>query len=129
MIQLSSEWYIFRKIEKIYNDVIFLESETGPVKTVPTSTDLDFLTKALSQYTKLKKTELESFKAREEFRKENIGNVANEIKTPLFTVQGYISTLRDGAMTDKDILKTYLKRADKGGEHLMYIVQDLDMIT
>ncbi|MDA8572765.1 ATP-binding protein [Flavobacteriaceae bacterium] len=129
IIQFRIERYIFRKIEKIYNDVIFLESETGPVKTVPTSTDLDFLTKALSQYTKLKKTELESFKAREEFRKEFIGNVAHELKTPLFTVQGYISTLLDGAMTDKDILKKYLKRADKGVDRLIYIVQDLDMIT
>ena len=51
------------------------------------------------------KNELESFKAREEFRKEFVGNVAHELKTPLFTVQGYISTLLDGAMSDKDILK------------------------
>ena len=129
LVQIRIERYIYRKIEKIYNDVIFLESEPGPVKSTPISKDLEFLSKELSKYTKLKKIELESLKAREEFRKEFVGNVAHELKTPLFTVQGYISTLLDGAMSDKDILEKYLKRADKGVDRLIYIVQDLDTIT
>jgi len=129
LVQIRIERYIYKKIEKIYNDVIFLESEPGPVKSTPISKDLEFLSKELSKYTKLKKIELESLKAREEFRKEFVGNVAHELKTPLFTVQGYISTLLDGAMSDKDILEKYLKRADKGVDRLIYIVQDLDTIT
>ena len=129
LIQYRVDRYIFKRIEKIYNDVIFLESETGPVNSVPLSTDLDFLSKELSKYTRLKKMELESFRAREEFRKEFVGNVAHELKTPLFTVQGYIATLLDGAMEDSEILEKYLKRADKGVDRLIYIVKDLDMIT
>ena len=129
VFQYRVDSYIFKRIEKIYNDVIFLESETGPVNSVPISTDLDFLSKELSKYTRLKKMELESFRAREEFRKEFVGNVAHELKTPLFTVQGYISTLLDGAMQDPEVLKKYLKRADKGVDRLIYIVKDLDMIT
>jgi len=129
LVQIRIERYIYKKIEKIYNDVIFLESEPGPVKSTPISKDLEFLSKELSKYTKLKKIELESLKAREEFRKEFVGNVAHELKTPLFTVQGYISTLLDGAISDKDILEKYLKRADKGVDRLIYIVQDLDTIT
>ena len=66
---------------------------------------------------------------REEYRREFLGNISHELKTPLFTVQGYISTLLDGAMEDKAIRKKYLKRADKGVERLIYIVEDLDMIT
>jgi two-component system phosphate regulon sensor histidine kinase PhoR len=65
---------------------------------------------------------------REEYRREFLGNVSHELKT-LFTVQGYISTLLDGAMDDKVIRKKYLKRADKGVERLIYIVNDLDMIS
>ena len=129
LIQYRVDRYIFKRIEKIYNDVIFLESETGPVNSVPLSTDLDFLSKELSKYTRLKKMELESFRAREEFRKEFVGNVAHELKTPLFTVQGYIATLLDGAMEDSEVLEKYLKRADKGVDRLIYIVKDLDMIT
>ena len=129
LIQYRVDRYIFKRIEQIYNDVIFLESETGPVNSVPLSTDLDFLSKELNKYTRLKKMELESFRAREEFRKEFVGNVAHELKTPLFTVQGYIATLLDGAMEDSEILEKYLKRADKGVDRLIYIVKDLDMIT
>jgi two-component system phosphate regulon sensor histidine kinase PhoR len=55
--------------------------------------------------------------------------VSHELKTPLFTVQGYILTLLDGAMEDKNIRKKYLNRAEKGVERLIYIVKDLDMIT
>src|SRR5690606_33478122 len=58
-----------------------------------------------------------------------IGNVSHELKTPLFLIQGYLLTLLDGAMNDKSIRKKYLQRAEKGVERLIYIVQDLDMIT
>jgi two-component system phosphate regulon sensor histidine kinase PhoR len=76
-----------------------------------------------------KKLEIETLKVREEYRREFIGNVSHELKTPLFTVQGYISTLLDGALDDKTIRKKYLQRAEKGVERLIFIVQDLDMIT
>ena len=124
VFQFRVDRYIFKRIEKIYNDVIFLESETGPVNSMPISTDLDLLSKELNKYTRLKKMELESFRAREEFRKEFVGNVAHELKTPLFTVQGYIATLLDGAMEDSEVLEKYLKRTDKGVDRLIYIVKD-----
>ena len=73
--------------------------------------------------------EIESLKIREEYRREFLGNVSHELKTPLFTVQGYLLTLLDGAMDDKNIRKKYLQRAEKGVERLIYIVKDLDMIT
>ena len=56
-------------------------------------------------------------------------SASHELKTPLFTVQGYLLTLLDGAMNDKTIRKKYLQRAEKGVERLIYIVKDLDMIT
>ena len=58
-----------------------------------------------------------------------MGNVAHELKTPLFSVQGYISNLLDGAMDDKELLKKYLKRAEKSVDRLTYIIKDLDLIT
>jgi len=58
-----------------------------------------------------------------------VGNVAHELKTPLFLIQGYISNLLDGAMDDKELLKKYLKRADKSVDRLTYIIKDLDLIT
>jgi two-component system phosphate regulon sensor histidine kinase PhoR len=73
--------------------------------------------------------EIETLKVREEYRKEFLGNVSHELKTPLFTVQGYISTLIDGGIEDNKIRDKYLERAEKGVERLIYIVKDLDMIT
>ena len=65
-------------------------------------------------------------KSRDAYRKEFVGNVAHELKTPLFSIQGYISNLLDGALRDEVLLKKYLKRADKSVERLTYIV---DLIT
>jgi two-component system phosphate regulon sensor histidine kinase PhoR len=87
------------------------------------------LTQEIDKYAKDKKLEIETLKVREAYRKEFIGNVSHELKTPLFTIQGYISTLLDGALEDEKLLRKYLKRANKGAERLSYIIKDLDMIT
>jgi two-component system phosphate regulon sensor histidine kinase PhoR len=87
------------------------------------------LTKEIEQFSKNKKLEIETLKVREAYRKEFIGNVSHELKTPLFTVQGYVETLIDGGWEDEVIRDKYLKRASKGVERLIYIVKDLDMIT
>lgn len=87
------------------------------------------LTREVEKFARDKKIEIETLKIREEYRREFLGNVSHELKTPLFTVQGYILTLLDGAMNDKVLRKKYLQRAEKGVERLIYIVQDLDMIT
>ena len=95
----------------------------------PITTDMETLAQEMRKFATGKKLEIEMFKIREEYRREFLGNVSHELKTPLFTVQGYISTLLDGAMDDKAIRKKYLRRAEKGVERLIYIVEDLDMIT
>tara|TARA_R110002167_G_scaffold2697_3_gene13347 strand:- start:114 stop:881 length:768 start_codon:yes stop_codon:yes gene_type:complete len=87
------------------------------------------LTDEIEKFAKDKKIEIDTLKIREEYRKDFLGNVSHELKTPLFTVQGYILTLLDGAMDDKSLRKKYLQRANKGVERLIYIVKDLDLIT
>ena len=127
LIHLRLEKYVFNSIKKIYKDLTLLESTT--FNNSPINTDMATLKKEIDDYAKNKKLELEALKGREEYRKEFIGNVSHELKTPLFTVQGYISTLLEGASEDPKIRDKYLKRADKGVDRLIYIVKDLDMIT
>lgn len=127
VLQYRVEHFIYRRVKKIYDDVSLLES--ADFRSQPITTDMATLTKEVKKFATDKKLEIEMLKVREEYRREFIGNVSHELKTPLFTVQGYLSTLLDGAMNDKSIRKKYLQRAEKGVERLIYIVQDLDMIS
>ena len=127
IIQYRVERFIYRRVKKIYDDLTLLESAT--LINQPITTDMATLTQEIDKFAKDKKLEIETLKVREEYRKEFLGNVSHELKTPLFTVQGYILTLLDGAMEDERIRKKYLARASKGVERLIYIVKDLDMIT
>ncbi len=127
IIQFRVEKFIYKRVKKIYDDVSLLESSSFPAEAI--TTDMDTLTREIEKFTKGKKLEIETLQIREAYRKEFIGNVSHELKTPLFTVQGYILTLLDGAMEDKNVKKKYLQRASKGVERLIYIIKDLDMIT
>jgi two-component system phosphate regulon sensor histidine kinase PhoR len=83
----------------------------------------------IEKFAKDKKIEIDTLKIREEYRKDFLGNVSHELKTPLFTVQGYLETLLDGAIEDKNIRKKYISRANKAVDRLIFIVKDLDLIT
>ena len=74
-------------------------------------------------------SEINILKDQENYRREFLGNVSHELKTPLFTIQGYILTLIEGAMKDKKVRGKYLKRSAKGVDRLISIVKDLDLIT
>lgn len=93
--------------------------------------DLNF--KELSQrFTdlNLKNTiEIDTMKGMEMYRKEYMGNISHEMKTPLFTIQGYVDTLLEGGVENLAIRDKYLERIDKSVERLLNIVKDLDMIN
>ena len=127
VLQIRVENFIYRRIKQIYDDVSLLESSSFASR--PITTDMKTLTEEIEKFAKDKKVEIDTLKIREEYRKEFLGNVSHELKTPLFTVQGYIHTLLDGAMEDKKVRKKYLQRAAKGVERLIYIIKDLDLIT
>ncbi len=127
IIQYRVERFIYRRVKRIYDELTLLESTD--LRQQPITTDMATLTRKIDTYAKAKKIEIETLKIREEYRKEFLGNASHELKTPLFTVQGYILTLLDGAMEDEKLRKKYLTRASKGVERLIYIIKDLDMIT
>ncbi|MGB5172004.1 MAG: ATP-binding protein [Eudoraea sp.] len=127
IIQIRLERYIYRRIKQIYDDVSLLESSSFTSGSV--TTDMKTLTEEIEKFAKDKKIEIDTLKIREEYRRDFLGNISHELKTPLFTVQGYILTLLDGALEDKSVRKKYLQRAQKGVDRLIYIIKDLDLIT
>jgi len=127
IVQFRVERFIYKHVKKIYDDLTILESSN--LSSSPITTDMRTLTEEIDKFARDKKIEIETLKVREQYRKEFLGNVSHELKTPLFTIQGYILTLLDGAMNDKNLREKYLERASKAIERLGYIVKDLDMIT
>lgn len=92
----------------------------------------DILSASEAEILKLAKknsSELIKLKFEEKFRREFMGNLAHELKTPIFSIQGYILTLLEGGLEDPSINKRFLNRALKGVERMNKIILDLDMIT
>lgn len=85
--------------------------------------------KELSEKLNRSATEIDMIKEMEAYRKEYIGNVSHELKTPLFSIQGYVETLKDGAVENLAIRDKYIHRIGKSVERLINIVNDLDMIN
>ncbi|PKP14314.1 MAG: two-component sensor histidine kinase [Bacteroidetes bacterium HGW-Bacteroidetes-3] len=125
--QFRLERFIFQRIKKIYDSVSILDS--SDFNKTPITTDIDTLSRDVQTFAKNKQQQIKNLNLREDYRREFLGNISHELKTPLFTVQGYLLTLSDGAIRDKKISKKYLKRANKGVERLIAIVKDLDLIS
>ena len=73
--------------------------------------------------------EIIQLKSQDSFRKEFIGNLAHELKTPVFAIQGYLDTLIDGAIDDPEIAMNFLERASKASDRMTQLLEDLDAIT
>lgn len=127
IIQYRAERFIYNRIKKIYDKVSILDINDFERKSA--TTDIEALSKSVQDYVEGKRIEIQNLTERDSFRRDFLGNVAHELKTPLFTVQGYILTLMEGAVEDEVIRTKYLDRANKGVERLTAIVKDLDMIA
>lgn len=125
--QYRLERFIYQRIKKIYDSVSILDA--SDFNKTPITTDIDTLSRDVQTFAKNKQLQIKNLNLREDYRREFLGNISHELKTPLFTVQGYLLTLADGAIRDKKISKKYLKRANKGVERLIAIVKDLDLIS
>ncbi|WP_341220405.1 sensor histidine kinase [Polaribacter atrinae] len=127
IIQYRTEHFIYRRLKKIYEDVSILD--VNDLRRDSVTTDIEKLSKRMQKFVEGKRLEIKSLTERDSFRRDFLGNVAHELKTPLFTVQGYILTLIEGAVNDKEIRTKYLERANKGVERLVAVIKDLDMIA
>ena len=118
---------MYYEIKQLYEE---LETEyRGELNEILITDNMDSLLDNVKELALRRSVELNSLKDQATFRREFLGNIAHELKTPLFTVQGYILTLLDGALKDSSVNEKYLERANKGVERLTYIINDLDLLT
>ncbi|MEO5569324.1 MAG: ATP-binding protein [Bacteroidia bacterium] len=128
--------YVLRKffidnIRLIYKNIVQLTSPRfiSVEKPVRDEEIIPEINRIFIDWEKNKEEEIDHLKQLEIYRKEFLGNVSHELKTPIFNVQGYIHTLIDGGIEDQDVNMLYLQKAAKSLDRLISIVDDLESIS
>ncbi len=101
----------------------------GPLSAVKGEDPLGAVGEEVGAWAAEKRTEITELKERERYRREFIGNLAHEMRTPIFSIQGYILTLLEGGLEDPKVNRDFLGRASNGVDRLIRIVEDLDVIS
>ena len=120
--------YIDSKIKKIYS-TFFKTKQIETKKGNNNIKSLKVIEKEIEKWSDKRSSELAKLKENDEYRKEFIGNISHELKTPIFIAQSYIETLLDGSLYDDKVNKKHLKKALKSILRLSKIVKDLEMIS
>lgn len=126
LLLYAVERFVYKKIKLIYKTI-------HDLKTSRLSDDqkleLDTVNREVMEWAHDKRDEIKQLRDQEAFRREFIGNLAHELKTPIFNVQGYLGTLLEGGLEDDRINRDYLARADRSLDRLIDLVEDLDSVT
>ena len=122
------EKFINKKIKLIYR--IISSQKLNSVEDVKIGDDvLEKLTKDTAKWAITQKNQIEHLQKQDEFRKEFLGNLAHELKTPVFSIQGYILTLLEGGLEDENVNRNFLERALNGVDRISNLLEDLDDIS
>ena len=121
--------YVAYKLKPIYSIVFSRDVHTHEVLDELKDKHVENISEELSAWADSNDKEIARLKQSEIFRKQYLSNVAHELKTPIFNIQGYISTLLDGGLEDELINRKYLERTEKSIDRLINIVNDLDTIS
>lgn len=122
--------FLFEKIQPIYKTIHDYTASQKQLKREMDQTDLiSQVNKEVEDWADKKTKEIEKLKELERYRKDFLGNVSHELKTPIFNIQGYILTLLDGGLEDNSINRLYLQRTEKSINRMISIVEDLESIA
>ena len=121
---------IINEIKPIYKTIKNIQLNSSDIDgNLDDINIVEEVNKDVKEWARHKAQEISHLKELERYRKEFLGNVSHELKTPIFNIQGFISTLLDGGLYDESINKKYLERADKSIDRLISIVDDLNSIS
>jgi len=129
--RIAVEKFIYKKIKLIYKTIHSLKRTTGgKAKELDLNTDvLSQVKSEVEAWDKTNRQEIKRLTGLEAYRREFIGNVSHELKTPIFNIQGYLLTLLEGGLQDPNINVNYLEKANKSVDRMITLLEDLDEIT
>ena len=127
IVRFFIERYVFRKVKLIYK--LIYEAKKDKYAEDISKESLEDVNTKVMEWAENTKKELATLKSLEEYRKNYVGNISHELKTPIFSIQAYLYTLLEGGLYDENINKDYLKRAVDNTVRLQNIVEDLEVIT
>jgi len=129
--RITIERFIYKKIKLIYRTIHNLKLEKGNnEKEINLNTDvLNQVKEEVEEWDKTNKDEIKRLQGIENYRRDFVGNVSHELKTPIFSIQGYLLTLLEGGLYDEKINISYLERASKSVDRMIALLDDLDQIT
>lgn len=125
------EVFIYRKVKLIYKLISKAKVTKEKASSIMQMSNdiIRNVEKETIENLESEQRELEQLKKLEEYRRQFLGNVSHELKTPIFHIQGYIETLIDGGLYDESINMQYLKKAAKNIDRLTAIIEDLETIS
>lgn len=131
IIQFAINKFILEKIRPIYKIIDFVpqKGKEAKLKLTPGFVELSDVEQDVENWAQNQLGEIERLKELERYRKDFVGNVSHELKTPIFNIQGYILTLLEGGLEDPNINKLYLTRTEKSIDRMISIVEDLESIN
>lgn len=133
IIQFAINKFILEKIRPIYKIIDFIPEKEKELKLKlklkPGFVELSDVEHDVEEWAQNQLQEIERLKELERYRKDFVGNVSHELKTPIFNIQGYILTLLEGGLEDPNINKLYLTRTEKSIDRMISIVEDLESIN
>jgi two-component system phosphate regulon sensor histidine kinase PhoR len=131
LFRYTLEKFIYQKIRLIYKTIYNLKRQKGRQieRKDYNARTLDNVNQEVLEWGEKKKHEIEELKDAEIYRREFLGNIYHELKTPIFNIQGYVLTLLDGGLEDQTINREYLIRTEKSINRMIAIVEDLEAIS
>ena len=124
LIYYAVKQFFHEKIKVIYKSIYKFKGTSSIIDL-----DIDNVARVAEEWADAKEEELKQMKQDDNYRREFLGNVSHELKTPIFNIQGYIETLLDGGLSDEEVNIKYLKRTNKSVERMINIVEDLEVIS
>jgi two-component system, OmpR family, phosphate regulon sensor histidine kinase PhoR len=126
------ENFFFKKVKLIYkliNQTKASYKEEALREITDKELNLDIVHEDVEKWAQEKYKEINVLKETEQYRKEFLMNFAHEVKTPIFSAQGYIENLLDGSVTTPELKEKFLNNASKSIDRLAELMKDIDAIT